>query len=265
VRLASGAIEIETTPGDGVEVELIAHDEESQRLVDDARVELQERSGRPAVLVDVPQRRGFGISFGGRGGVHCRIRCPHESGLSARTKSADVAVRGILGGLNVQTASGGVEADEVTGGANVRGASSDVSIRRVGALNIQTASGDVEVEVATGPVNVQTASGDVNVGEAWDNVNVTTVSGDQHLGAVVTGTVRSQGVSGDIAIGVRRGSRVYLDCTTVSGDTRSELELSGDAPAGDGPELEIHARAVSGDIVIHRAPAPAADWQEVNA
>jgi hypothetical protein len=63
-------------------------------------------------------------------------------------------------------------------------------------------------------------------------------------------------VSGDVTIGVRRGSKVYLDCNTVSGDTTSELELTSDAPAGDGPLVEIRAKTVSGDITITRAAAP---------
>jgi hypothetical protein len=59
-----------------------------------------------------------------------------------------------------------------------------------------------------------------------------------------------------VTIGVRRGSKVFLDCNTVSGDTTSELELTTEAPAGDGPLVEIRAKTVSGDIRITRAPAP---------
>jgi hypothetical protein len=71
-------------------------------------------------------------------------------------------------------------------------------------------------------------------------------------------------------IGVRRGSRVFLDCNTVSGDTSSELELTSDAPAGDGPLVEIKAKTVSGDITITRAAPPeskppAPSEQEVHA
>ena len=60
VRLASGDIEVDPTAEGRVEVELIAHDEESQRLVDDARIELSPHGHRPTILVDVPQKRGFG-------------------------------------------------------------------------------------------------------------------------------------------------------------------------------------------------------------
>jgi DUF4097 and DUF4098 domain-containing protein YvlB len=264
VRLAAGEIELDPSADGSVEVELIAHDDESQRLVDDARVELQDHT----LVVDVPQKRGgFNWSIlSGRQGITCRIRAPHASGLSVRTKSADVIARGTIGSLNVSGASGDVEAVRVEGGVNVKSASGDTRIEEVlGGVNVQTASGDVQVEVVRGGVNIASASGDVEIGEAYDNVNVNTVSGDQEHHAVMQGNVSAQSVSGDVTIGVRRGSKVYLDCNTVSGDTSSELELTTDAPAGDGPLVEIRAKTVSGDITIKRAPAPADNAQEVHA
>ena len=265
VRLASGDIEVDPTAEGRVEVELIAHDEESQRLVDDARIELSPHGHRPTIVVDVPQKRGFRLNLFGRSGIECRIRCPHDSGLSVRTKSADVSARGTLGGLNVATASGDIDIDRVSGGVNVKSASSDFSAREIGGgVNIQTASGDIDVSIARGPVNVTSVSGDISIGEAYDNVNANSVSGDQDHGAVMQGVVAAHSVSGDVTIAVRRGSKAFLDCTTVSGDTVSELELTSDAPAGDGPLVEIRAKTVSGDIRITRASAPA-DSQEVHA
>ena len=268
VRLASGEIEIDPTLEGRVEIELTAQDEESLRAIDEARVELQEHPDRPHVVVDVPLRRG-GFSFGlvfGRGGVTCRIRCPEGSLVNVRSKSADVVARGAIGGLNVQTASGDVEVNRVLGGVSVKSASGDVAVREVAAgASVQTASGDVELEVVRGAVSIATASGDVTIGEAYDNVTANTVSGDQDHGAVMTGHVGAHSVSGDIRIGVRRGSRVFLDCNTVSGDTSSELELTPDAPTGDGPLVEIKAKTVSGDIRITRAPSPSETEQEVHA
>jgi hypothetical protein len=267
IRLASGDITIDPTLDGRVEVELTAEDDESQRLIDEATIDLRESHGRPQVVVDVPHKRGFNLgSLFGRQGITCRVRCPEGSGVNAKTKSADLLAHGVLGGLNVQTASGDVEADRVTGGVNVKSASGDVSVREAGdGVNVQSASGDVDIEVARGPINVNSVSGDVTIGEAYDNVNVNTVSGDQNHSAVLRGSVSAHSVSGDVAIGVRRGSKVFLDCQTVSGDTNSELELSGDVPEGDGPLVEIRAKTVSGDIRITRAPAPSDTTQGVHA
>jgi len=262
IRLATGDIVVDPTLDGRIELDLVAHDEESQRLIDEARIELHEHHGRPQLIVDVPHRsRGFSFSLVfGRSGISCRVRCPQGSVLSVRTKSADVRAGGTLGGLNVGTASGDVVALIVEGGISVKSASGDVAVREVGGgVSVQTASGDVELEIVRGAATVATASGDVTIGEAYDDVSANTVSGDQQHRAVLRGHVSAMSVSGDVAIGIRRGSKVYLDCNTVSGDTSSELELTTDAPAGDGPMVEIRAKTVSGDIHITRAPAPADD------
>ena len=169
-----------------------------------------------------------------------------------------MSVRGTLGGANVATASGDVLLESLAGGLNVKSASGDTRAREIaGGVNVQTASGDVELDVVRGAINVASASGDVTIGEAWDNVNVNTVSGDQEHGAVYQGNVSAHAVSGDVSVGVRRGSKVFLDCNTVSGDTSSELDMLPDAPSGDGPLVELRVKTVSGDIDITRAPAPA--------
>jgi hypothetical protein len=270
IRLAAGDIDIDPTLDGRIEVELVAHDEESQKLVDEARIELHDHHGRPQLVIDVPNKsRGFGFALVfGRSGISCSIRCPHESIVSVRSKSADIRARGTLGGLDVATASGDVEGHEVTGSVNVKSASGDVRLRNVGgSVSAQSASGDIQVDVVGGPVSIATASGDLQIGEAHDDVSANTVSGDQDHGVVTQGRLNATSVSGDISIGVRRGSKVHLDCNTISGDTSSELAVSNEAPAGDGPLLEIRAKTVSGDIRITRAnaPAPSNDAQEVHA
>jgi DUF4097 and DUF4098 domain-containing protein YvlB len=264
VRLSSGEITIDPSLDGRVEIELTAHDDDSQRLVDEARVELQDRHDRSRVIVEVPQKRGgFSFSFG-RQGITCRIRCPEGSLVTTKTKSADLTIRGTIGGVSFTTASGDLDLDRVTGGVNAKSASGDVSAREIGgSVSIQSASGDVSLEVVRGAASVTSVSGDVRVDEAYDDLNANTVSGDQKHGAVMRGTITAQSVSGDVSIGVRRGSKVFLDCNTLSGDTSSELELTGDAPDGDGPLVEIKAKTVSGDIQITRAAAPAENTMEV--
>ena len=75
------------------------------------------------------------------------------------------------------------------------------------------------------------------------------------LDAVVEGDVSLTAVSGDLHVGVRRGSRVYVDATSVNGSMDSELELGDAPPSSDGPMVELRARTVSGDVQVVRAPA----------
>lgn len=267
LRIPSGDIIVDATLEGRVELELTADDEESQALVDAARIDFRGDS----LLVDIPSKgRGFSIGFFfGRHGITCHVRCPASSRLAARTKSADVSTRGPLGDVAVNTASGDVQVRHAGGDLIVKSASGDVEAGHVsGDLTVNTASGDVRLGFVGGTINVNAVSGDVEIGEAAGESRVVTVSGDQHHEAVSVGNVTTQSVSGDIVIAVRRGSRVYLDCNTLSGDTSSDLDMTGE-PAADGPLIEIKAKTVSGDIRITRAPAapgrPADDTREVHA
>jgi hypothetical protein len=72
------------------------------------------------------------------------------------------------------------------------------------------------------------------------------------VASVAQGKVELKSISGDLIVGVKRGSRVWMDVKTVTGDARSDL----DANAGDdgsGPLVELKATAMSGDIRILRA------------
>jgi hypothetical protein len=258
VRVPAGIVEIDPTLEGAAEVVLTASDEETQRLVDAARVEL--RGGE--LLVDVPSRPGglaSLVAVFGRGGVDCRIRCPERPALSVRTKSADVEVTGTLERADVATASGEVQLRDVAGEVNVKTASGDVSVGEIGGrASFATASGDVSVRRLGAGASIATASGDVRAGTAAGEVKANTASGDVELESVADGRVSVNSASGDVHVGVRRGCRAFLDCTTVSGDARSDLAGDETAAEGDGPLVEIRARTVSGDITVTRA-------QEVHA
>jgi hypothetical protein len=65
-------------------------------------------------------------------------------------------------------------------------------------------------------------------------------------------------VSGDVRVGVGRGTRVWIDAGTISGDLGSELGLddtdpADDAGAGGGLVVPLHVKTVSGDVSIVRA------------
>jgi DUF4097 and DUF4098 domain-containing protein YvlB len=254
VQLSSGEIRVERSDDGAAEVELTAHSAEAQELVDQARVELRGRE----LIVDVPQRRTFGFSFGGRG-ITCRIRCAEQSSLRVRSRSADVNVAIDLATADISTASGDAALLNVSGDLSIKGASGDLTAGHVGGrVSANTASGDISLGEVGGPLSANSASGDIDVAAAHADAKANTASGDITIGVVTVGEVTVNSASGDVSIGVRRGSTAYLDCSTVSGDARSELDPTGDEAGGTGPLVHVKARTVSGDITITRAAAPAA-------
>jgi hypothetical protein len=267
LELPFGRIDVDTDESaTQTHVDLDGSGGDVQDLIDTATVEARPRGAGHEVRVEARRRGGFFISFGHGPELRLRVAAPAGCDLVVRTKSADMRGRGRFGSAEVKTASGDVNLDTVTGDVQVKTASGDASMSEVhGLTHVQTASGDVAVQQAHGDVTVQGVSGDVWIKDARNSVHVTTVSGDQRVDAVVEGSVETQAVSGDILIGVRRGSRVYVDANTISGSTSSELDLS-DAPTDDavggngadeGPMVEVRAKTVSGDVSLVRAAAPA--------
>ena len=115
-------------------------------------------------------------------------------------------------------------------------ASGDVQIRSIGGdAKINSASGDVIIREVAGELSVNSASGDVLVREAGSSVGVNTASGDQEIGSVTTGKVTLKSASGDLKVGIREGTSLWVDARSRSGEVRSELPVSELPPDGNGP------------------------------
>lgn len=262
LEIPAGRIEIETANTDEtrVELEALGGNEFIRELVESARIELLRRGDGHEVVVEVKMRHGFWISFGRGPDLRLRVSCPHGAELDVRTKSADLQANGEYSTVDVKTASGDVTIQQARADVRVKTASGDVHVDEArGSLNVNSASGDLHAGTVAGEANIQLVSGDIFIREASDSITANTISGDQRLEAVFRGRMDLRAVSGDINVGVRRGSRVFVDANTVSGSTVSELDLS-DAPAqessGETPLVELFAKTVSGDVRIERAPAP---------
>jgi DUF4097 and DUF4098 domain-containing protein YvlB len=240
--IAAGRIEIETaeTAETVVEVEAIRGDLENLKV---------EQHGRDIVI---EHRRRFGLSRNDEYDV--RVRAPHGTDADLNVAAADVSAAGRLGGLEVNTASGDVRVDEVERDGKIRSASGDVRLGPVGGrVEVFSASGDVFVVRAGAGATVRSASGDVQIGEAAQRVTVQTASGDQLIESVAAGSVDLKSASGDVRVGIKQGSRLHVDARSMSGETTSELELSGIEAATEGPLVELKAATMSGDIRIVRA------------
>jgi hypothetical protein len=266
LALAAGQAELETDDVAYTEVELVAlaDDAATRTAIEEAQVGVRDRpDGGHEVYVELgrPKGRGFtfegfGFSFGpGRGAkVGVRIRCPHGAAVECGSSSTDVRARGSFGDVSVKTASGDTYFEDVAGTFSANSASGDIGVSRArSSVTVNTASGDIELGAADGPVKANLVSGDLTVGTARSSLAAQTVSGDQEIGAISSGEVRLNSVSGDVRVGVVPGVKLWIDASSVSGDMRSELEVGDLPPADEGDVVQLRAKTVSGDVNIVRA------------
>jgi DUF4097 and DUF4098 domain-containing protein YvlB len=248
VRVPAGDVDLETIEGSETVVEISANPE----IEEEARIELHPKRDGHELLVVIEKKSGFFRSF--REDVRVRISSPPGADVELSTASADVEARGDYGAAKVNTASGDVRFEHIAGDASVNSASGDVTLDQIdGALTVNTASGDVEIRRIQGEAKVRAASGDISIDEADSALKVQTASGDVEVESVREGEVTLQTASGDIEVGIKQGSKLFIDARSMSGETTSELEL-GDAPTdGDGPQVDVRATAMSGDIKVKRA------------
>ncbi len=261
VRVPSGDIDLQTEETTQTTVEIEASDEQ---LVESARVEARPRGEGHEVIVEFDRPRS-GFSFGLQlerlafgiwrdGDVRVSVRAPIGANVEVRTGSGDVQAHGRFGSVEAEDGSGDLSLDVIGGTLNLKAGSGDVEAREVtGRANVQTGSGDVELGRVGDATKIRSGSGDVLVREAESDLTIQTGSGDQEIGSVEKGSVVLQTASGDIQVGIRRGSRLWIDAKSMSGETSSELDV-GDVPTDEeGPLVELRATTMSGDIHVARA------------
>ena len=232
LRLPAGAIEIATADTAETVVELEPLNARARRIIDEVTV--VEVGG--AIRVDVSMD-GSLAAFRQSPAFRVTVRTPHGARVDVEAAAADLTARGRYAEVGANSASGRMRVDAVDGAVVVAGA-----------------SGDIEIASAGGDVDVRTVSGDVAIGSVGGGLRLETVSGDARADSIAGPAISANSVSGDLRLGVREGSSVFLDVSSLSGHTVSELEAA-DGPAADGETVEVRARSVSGDIRIVRGGA----------
>jgi hypothetical protein len=253
LRTFGGSVELHAEPRDTAVVEVSPYDssESSQEAADQTRIELT----GDTLLIAAPEASGWLLRRSPRLRVVARV--PAGSNARMRVASADVTCRGDWGQAKLNSASGDAHFEQVAEDLTVNTASGDVRAVRVGGrLTVKTASGDVSADQVGDSVDVTSASGDVQIDAAGGDVNVKTASGDTVVRAARRGTLRATSVSGDVWVGVVTGTGVWLDLTTLSGRTNSDLHMSEEGGTGTNHNLTLHIRTVSGDIDVRRVAAP---------
>ncbi|MFI5891377.1 DUF4097 family beta strand repeat-containing protein [Actinoplanes sp. NPDC051513] len=252
VRALGGAVDIVAEERPSIQVDVQPMTANGHEAAQNTRVELEDDT----LLISVPGAE----SWTWRRSPKLRItaRVPLGSAVVGKTASADVHATGVLSDVRFDVASADVEVAEAIGDVSLDAASGNLSVGRVGgSLRAKSASGDVRVGDVTGDVNFDTASGDIRTGAVGGSARASTASGDIEIGSLRQGKANIRTASGDITVGVAPGSAVWMDVSTVSGRSITDLASQGDVPpAEEQVALELRIRAVSGDVRIHRASAP---------
>ena len=261
IKLPSGRVVVTTADEPRTSVELIPTGRRGHDAVDDVDVTADEHHGRHIIRIEQKDRFRWGpiqITWGGD--IETRITCPPGTDLDLAGSSTDLRVVGDLGEVSVRTASGDVRLETVRSKLQVKTASGDVSVATIESeASVMTVSGDLAVGHANGPLTARAVSGDVTVAALRGSLALSTTSGDVDVRSVEAGEVRVQTVSGDVRVGVGRGTRVWIDAASISGDLGSELGLDDQEPGTDEPDagagsvVPLHVKTVSGDVSIVRA------------
>ncbi len=248
VRLPSGEVRVRTADTQRTTVHVTG-----ERDPEDIEVAFEPGvDGRHSLRIQQRRKSRAGWRF--RGGVTVEVTAPKRTRVHVEGGSTDLAVDGPVAGVAFACGSGDAVVGDVTGDVDIKVASGDLRAGRVtGLATVHSASGDVDVTAASAGLVARTASGDIRVGTAHGELRITTLSGDVLLGNVVSGSVNVQAVSGDVSVGVAAGTSVYLDLSSVSGQTSSDLPVS-DTPSGDAStRLDVRASTVSGDVRVRRS------------
>lgn len=261
-RVGAGTLTIVAEPRDTASVDVSPHDdtEGSRQAAADTRVQLT--GGR--LQIEAPDGGGWLYRRSGR--VRVEVRVPLDCRLQVKTGSAGVRCSGRYESGSVTSGSGDVGVEHATGDLAIKTGSGDVTVDRVdGQFTVDFASGDAHVGHVGGPAAAHSASGNVEILGAAGSVKATTASGQVAIGAACSGVVKVHSASGAVSVGVQRGTRVWLDLLTASGYTRTDLEMTEAAPAGDAPDLTVQVRTASGDIEVHRSTSPARPGEPATA
>ncbi len=189
-----------------------------------------------------------------RKGLAITIDTPPATTLVVDGAAVDLRTDGKLDCVRFTSAAGDARLAEVAGDVDVKGAAGGVTVERVGGrLNVHLASGDVAATSVADGANVRTASGDISLGSLAGESSISSLSGDIEIGSTHAGYVSVYVVSGDVGVGIAPGVATALDVSTLSGSTRSDLEVSPTPVAPDAPQLGLKVNTVSGDVRIRRA------------
>ena len=165
--------------------------------------------------------------------------------------------------LTVAGGHGEVRVGHVAGDADVSFKSGSAHLGRVdGSLRVTGSDGPVVVDSVAGPAEIASSSGSVELGSLGAGATIRSAYGAVRVREAVRGVVKVDGSYGDVAIGVRRGTAVWLDASSRHGVVRTALADD----AGPAPDEETARGARAHRLRLdHRRPLRPPDHMKHDA
>jgi hypothetical protein len=221
--------------------------------------------------LEVQARPAPSLSTRKAGAVRISIELPHGSDITGSISVGDLTVTGSVqhcqlkisvgdlsiddaASVHLKAAKGDVRVGTARERAEITVASGDARLERVqGPASVKSSNGDVSVGHSSIQLRAQSANGDVVIERAAGDVSAKTANGDVRIDAVLAGAhVELETKLGDVRIGMPEGVAAWIDARSKVGEVRNELSTSAE-PAGDQHRVEVIARTVMGDVLLHRA------------
>ncbi|QCI62961.1 DUF4097 family beta strand repeat-containing protein [Phreatobacter stygius] len=231
------------------------------------RIQLEHSDGR--LLIKGP-RRYFHLGIGRREAVDVTIELPAGSHLFGEVGLGGFRAEGRLGECRIKTGSGDINlertgalsldtgignivAGHAAGDAHIATGTGAVSIGGIdGKAAIKNSNGATKIGEITGYLQLSAANGDISVGRAHAAVVAKTANGNVRVDEIMRGSVVLETACGEVEVGIREGTAVWLDVSSKRGTVRNSLEAH-DGPAQSDETAEVRARTAYGDIVIRRS------------
>jgi hypothetical protein len=254
LKLAAGQIDVRSSDATQTTVEIEVLSGDPGAAADVIQDVSPMAGGGHLVRVEAPIRHRM---FGRTPKYRFRLTVPNGAHIDATTASGGVAATGRSGDVEIRTASGSVRVEHADGDASVSTASGSIVVGPVrGRAELRTASGSIHLGPVDGSVRVRGVSGRIDIEGARGSVTAKTVSGDVHVDRLGAGQVRVDSVSGCVRLAVASGLHVWMDLSSVSGRTTSELtpdDAGSPAHRAAPARLDIKVSTVSGDVHVTRA------------
>ncbi|MFC4565689.1 DUF4097 domain-containing protein [Nocardiopsis mangrovi] len=251
IKLLAGTLQVIAGDRTATTVEVRPRDAAKESDVRAAeQVEVAYAGGR--LEVKEPHTSGLGRLLR-KGMVDVTVELPAGSRLHAEVDYSGVRCEGPLGASVITSTNGNIAVDRITGNAELTTAHGWVRAGEIdGAAAVKSTTGTITLGAVTGELRANSAHGDITADRTLSSVTARTTHGSIRLGEVARGSVDLENSYGELEIGVREGTAAWLDAVSKNGVVRSSLEAADD-PAPTEETVEVRARSVHGDVIVHRS------------